>query len=119
MALYHKSLKIDEEIGNPSGIASSLSQIGVLHTENENAAEGVPFQLKSFAIRMDLKVPEISVDLHWLTRQSELLGEEEFGKIVDEEVGEEQADGVFQLLKQYQEAGERRKERDKGEGKEE
>ncbi len=103
MALYRKSLEIDAELGNRAGIANSLSQIGALLTENENAGEGVPFQLKSLAIHMELKVPEISVDLHWIARQRILLGEEELRRIVEGEVGEEQAEGVFQLLQQHAE----------------
>jgi hypothetical protein len=71
-------------------MALSLSQIGVL-TEAGKAVEGVPFNLRSLAIRSELGIPDIRIDVHWLGRQREMLGEKEFERSLGEHLD---GDGV-------------------------
>ncbi len=95
---YKRSLQISEELGNRSGMASTISQLGVLATTQGRPEEALPLNLRSLAIRLELRVPEVRIDLHWLRRQRELLGEERFAELLQEHVGEEGAQGVLDLM---------------------
>ena len=97
---YKKSLLIEEELGNRAGMARSYSQMGVLATEQGHPEEGLPLNLRSLAIRLELRVPQVRIDLHWLRRQRELLGEERFGALLREHVGDEGAEMVLGLMEQ-------------------
>lgn len=85
---YRRSLEISEELGYRAGMAGSLSQIGVLWTERGEPEKALPLNLRSLALRLDLGVPEVRIDLHWLVRQRDLLGDERFRGLVEQEVGE-------------------------------
>jgi tetratricopeptide (TPR) repeat protein len=82
---YRKSLAIFGDLGDRVGMAASRSQIGILCTERGDPASGVPLNLGSLALRLDLGVPELGIDLQWLRRQRNLLGEEPFWEIVERE----------------------------------
>jgi tetratricopeptide (TPR) repeat protein len=82
---YRKSLAIAEEIGNRAGMAPTLSQIGVLWTERGEPETAVPLNLRSLSLRLELGVPQVRIDLHWLRRQRDLLGENRFWEIVERE----------------------------------
>jgi len=103
---YRQSLAIKEELGNRSGMASSLSQLGVLLTETGEPARAVPWTLRSLALRLEIGVPEIRIDLHWLTRQREALGEERFAEIVREHLDEEASESLFRMLAEFAEGEE-------------
>jgi hypothetical protein len=47
-------------------------------------------------------VPQISIDLHWLARQREAVGEERFGEILGEHLDEENRRAVLEMLEQHQ-----------------
>jgi len=101
---YKKSLKIKEEIGNRGGTASTFSQIGIHFTEHGNVEKAIPYNLKSLAIRIEIGVPQARIDLHWLLRQKEALGESRFGEVVEKEVGKEQAENLSEMMEQYAKA---------------
>jgi tetratricopeptide (TPR) repeat protein len=88
---YRKSLEINEELGNRAGMASTFSQIGILWTEQGAPEKGLPLNLRSLALRLDLRVPQVRINLHWLVRQRDLLGDERFRALVEQEVGEAMA----------------------------
>jgi len=54
-----------------------------------------------FCILLELGVPQVSVDLHWLGRQREALGQERFSAVVRQEVGGEGAEGVLRMVEEY------------------
>jgi len=61
----------------------------------------VPLSLRALVIHSDLHSPDIRVDLHWLRRQRELLGEESFGEILREHL----EDGAAAVLDLMEKAG--------------
>ena len=95
---YQKSLRIEEELGNRAGMASTFSQLGVLATGRGNPEEGVSHNLRSLAIRLQIGSPQVRINLHWLNRQRELLGEERFGEILREHLSEEDAVAVLDMM---------------------
>jgi tetratricopeptide (TPR) repeat protein len=95
---YRKSLPIFEALGNRTGMASSLSQMGVLLTETGHPTEAIRLNLKSLALRRDLRLPEVRINLHWLDGQREALGQEAFQAARREHLSEEEADAVLRLL---------------------
>ena len=97
---YKRSLEINEELGDRSGMAFSISQLGMLATKQGRPEEGLRLNLQSLAIRGELQVPEVRIDLDWLHRQRELLGEERFGELLREHVGDEGAEAVLGLVDQ-------------------
>lgn len=97
---FKRSLQIEEELGNRAGMAGSYSQLGVFATAQGRPEEGLPLNLRSLAIRLELGVPEVKHNLHWLRRQRELLGEERFGELLREHVGDEGAETVLGLMAQ-------------------
>jgi tetratricopeptide (TPR) repeat protein len=95
---YRKALAIFEELGNRSEMATSLSQIGVLFTETGRPEEAAPWNLRSLSLGLEIGVPEVGIDLHWLGRQREALGEERFGEILREHLDEESTASVLRML---------------------
>jgi tetratricopeptide (TPR) repeat protein len=104
LAWYRKALEIFEELGNRAEMAASLSQLGVLATERGDPGAGVPLNLRSLAIRLEIGVPEVRIDLHWLGRQRELLCEERFREILDEHLDDPARDRVLELMAEHRAA---------------
>ena len=71
-----------------------------------DSEEAVALNLRSLALRLELRVPQVRIDLHWLGRQREALGEERFRELVVESVVEESLEGVLGLLAQDEDARE-------------
>jgi tetratricopeptide (TPR) repeat protein len=99
---YQKSLQINEELGNRAGMANSYGQLAVLLVQKGVPEEAVPLSLRALAIHIELQSPMIRIDLHWLRRQRELLGEERFGEILREHLD---ADAVTAVLGMMEEDG--------------
>lgn len=95
---YRQALEINEGLGNRAGMASTISQIGVLFTERGEPASAVQHNLRSLALRAALGVPEVRIDLHWLRRQRELLGTERFEVIVRKHASDDDVRTVLRLL---------------------
>jgi tetratricopeptide (TPR) repeat protein len=95
---YRKALAIDDALGDCAGMAGSLSQMGVLLTETGKPTEAVRFNLQSLALRLELRVPEVRIDLHWLGRQREALGQGAFQAALRGHLDEENADAMLKML---------------------
>ena len=95
---YRKSQAILEELGDRAGTASSLSQIGVLLTETGRPWEAVFWNLQALALRLELRVRQVVIDLHWLGRQREALGAEQFNEILREHLDEESTTNLLRML---------------------
>ncbi len=54
--------------------------------------------LRSLATRLEIGVPEVRIDLRWLRRQRELLGEERFGEILGQHLDEAGRKRVLELM---------------------
>ncbi|MGH4009033.1 MAG: CHAT domain-containing protein, partial [Pseudonocardiaceae bacterium] len=79
---YQAALTINEKLGNRAGIASITSQLGVLRTEQDRPAEGIPYTISALQIRLELESPEVFTDISWLFRQGQEVGEEGFTEIL-------------------------------------
>ncbi len=81
---YESAQEINKLLGDRVGVASTKSQIGILRTEHGRPAEAVALNLESLAIRSDLNLPQMRIDLYWLARQRKLLGDEQFDQILSQ-----------------------------------
>jgi hypothetical protein len=99
---YRQSLVISEQLGNRDGMASTLSQIGVLHTERGQANDAVPFNFHALALRLQMESPRARIDLHWLSRQRRELNSDKFSAIVAEHSDAESAAYVVMLLDEFE-----------------
>src|SRR5262249_53768098 len=95
---YRRSLAIVEELGNPAGVASTTSQIGILLTETGQVAAAVPYNLSALSTRLEMRLPQARIDIHWLGRQRAALGEKTFWEVVGQHLDQENADSLRQLL---------------------
>ncbi|MFC3817190.1 toll/interleukin-1 receptor domain-containing protein [Planomonospora venezuelensis] len=106
---YRKALDIDEELGDRANLATGYGQLGALYAETGQAAEAVPYLLLSLVVHAELQVPETDVNLYWLGRQREALGEQEFRRVLAEHLAPGDAAVVLGWLDQR---GERASEED-------
>jgi hypothetical protein len=83
-------------------MASTLSQIGILHTERGQATDAVPFSLQALALRLQMKSPQVRINLHWLSRQRRELGSAKFSVIVAEHSDAENAANLAALLDEFE-----------------
>jgi tetratricopeptide (TPR) repeat protein/predicted nucleic acid-binding protein len=102
---YRKSLTIFERLGDHAGMASTISQIGILLTETGVPAEAVKWNLRSLGIRSEIESSEVRIDLHWLVRQREMLGSQQFERIAREQLDGESANAVLDLLERWNARG--------------
>jgi hypothetical protein len=72
------SLTINEELSNQAGIATTTGQLGILRTDQDRPAEGIPHTISALAIHLELESPEVSTDISCLARQQQEIGEEDF-----------------------------------------
>jgi len=77
-----------------------MSNIGALLTDNGEADDALPWNLRSLSIYLDLQVPEVRFDLRWLGRQRDLLGDARFRELVAEHAGEESVETVVGMIEQ-------------------
>lgn len=95
---YRKSLLIKEELGNRAGMAKSYSNIGALFTERGEPAEAIPLNLRGLAIHLELGSPGVRINLHWLRRQREQLGDERFRAILSEHLDADSLAAVWEMI---------------------
>ena len=122
---YRRALEIFEKLGNRAEMASSISQLGVLRTQQNRPEEGLVLNLQSLAIRSQIGHSDIRIDLHWLLRQREMLGKERFEALVAEKVDDEELrQNLYAMMEAYEQARKEAEEStqdsdgDKGEGDE-
>jgi len=80
-------------------MAASYSQLGSLLTEIGKVEESVGYTLASLVFYLQVGAPEASVNLYWLARQQEQLGEAQFRTVVHRHLGEQDTENLLQLLK--------------------
>ena len=98
---YNKSLAIREQLGNRAGMASTISNIGALHTERGRAAEAVPLTLRSLTLRLEIGSPEARIDLYWLSRQRSMLGADAFRALAATHVDAESLTNLLAILDRF------------------
>ena len=101
---YKKPVTIKEQLGNRAGMASTLSQIGVLHTQTGCTADAVPLILQSLALRLEIASPEVRNNLYWLSRQRSMPGADAFRALAAQNVDAETLTNLLALLDQYEAA---------------
>jgi hypothetical protein len=98
---YNKSLAISEQLGDRAKMATTISQMGILHTEKGRAADGVPLNLQSLALRLEIGSPNVPTDLYWLSRQRSMLGADAFCALVATHGDAESLTSLLALLDQF------------------
>lgn len=56
--------------------------------------------MQGLALRSQIGSPDLRIDLHWLARQRELLGQDRFHALLIEHLGEDGATTLEQWLEQ-------------------
>ena len=82
-------------------MARSFSQIGVLYTQTGRAADALPLNLRSLALRQEMRSSDIRINLHWLSRQRQVLGVDAFRDIVAEHCDVENTTQVLALVDEF------------------
>jgi tetratricopeptide (TPR) repeat protein len=73
---YDRSLKIEEEIGNRSGVATSLHQIGMIHQERGEYAKALECYDRSLKIKEEIgNRSDVAASLHQIGNINYLRGE--------------------------------------------
>jgi tetratricopeptide (TPR) repeat protein len=73
---YERSLKVSEEVGNRSGVASSLTQIGRIHQERGDYDEALEYYERSLKIFEELgNRPSVAIPLHQIGNIHYLQGD--------------------------------------------
>jgi tetratricopeptide (TPR) repeat protein len=99
---YQRSFKLFEELGHRVGMASSYGQLGLLLTEIGKVEEAVGYTLASLVFYLQVGAPEANVNLSWLARQQEQLGETQFRTVVHRHLGEQDTENLLQVLKEQE-----------------
>jgi tetratricopeptide (TPR) repeat protein len=97
---YRQSPTVFEELGNRADMASTISQIGALYTQTGRTTDAVAYNLRSLAIRADIRSPETRIDLHWLRQQRQSLGDQEFQRLLTDHLDADSIDTVTGCLDQ-------------------
>ena len=75
---------MNEELGDKSGIATTLHQIGIINEENRECSSALRNYLISYSIFEQLNSPNKEIVARSLLRLRDKMGEEEFEKLVNE-----------------------------------
>jgi tetratricopeptide (TPR) repeat protein len=59
---YQQSLTIDERLGNQAGMATSWSQLGILHSAAHQYADAIAWHIRALFTRARLQVPQMVID---------------------------------------------------------
>lgn len=73
-------------------------QLGSLLTEIDKVEEAVGYTLASLVFYLQVGAPEANVNLYWLARQQEQLGETQFRTVVRRHLGDEDTETLLQFL---------------------
>jgi hypothetical protein len=79
-------------------MASTMSQIGAVLTESGRPDEAVSHSLSALAMRLEMRLPQASIDLHWLRRQRAALGDERFAEFLRARLDRDSVASLLQLL---------------------
>ncbi|MEV0360262.1 tetratricopeptide repeat protein [Nocardia sp. NPDC050697] len=75
---YQQSLTINEELGNRAGMATSFSVRGEVKSACELYGEAVVWHIRALALRLELEVPQVSIDIRALRELRTALRPEDF-----------------------------------------
>jgi tetratricopeptide (TPR) repeat protein len=91
---YEESLKIKEELGDKSGIAKTLHQLGRINEEQKDYKEAMRKYWIALSILKELGSPDAKIVERSLARLREKMGEKEFEKAWEEieKSGEQRAE---------------------------
>jgi hypothetical protein len=67
-------------------------------TELGHVEAAIPYTLRGFRLRSELRVPTVRVDADLLARQKYIVGESRFLAILGEQVGNDTVDSILELL---------------------
>ena len=81
---YTKSLKIEEELGDKSGIASTLGQIGRIKHRQKKYHEAILTLAKAASLYNELESPYFETAMKYLAAIKEEIGEDTFNEILQE-----------------------------------
>jgi len=80
---YNESLEIKKKLGNQSGIASTLGQLGILLASTENYKDAIAYLLTSYNFFEKLKFdPQKQIALQNIEKIKNKIGEKEFNTII-------------------------------------
>ena len=80
--LYEQSLEMAKDLGDKSGIARSLGQIGRIKEENKDFEGALGYYLTALSIFEDLQDPRREVAKKDIARLRKTMGEEAFQSIL-------------------------------------
>ena len=86
--LYQESLKIAEELGDKSGIAISVGQLGRIAKLEGDYATAVQLWVVALGIFEELRSPKADIVRGWFARLRDELGEERFEEVLAKAQGE-------------------------------
>jgi hypothetical protein len=96
-----RALALAEELGDRAGLAASSSQIGELYTTLGTPEAAVPWNVRSWLIRVELQSPDVRIDLHWLTQQHQMLGGTRFLSLLHEQLSNDDAQALLRQLDDF------------------
>jgi tetratricopeptide (TPR) repeat protein len=102
---YHQSLAIREQLSNQDGIASTLSQLGILHTDIARPVEAIAYHLRALTIRLAIGAPQVGIDLTRLHRLRTVLGERAFAETARQYLNDDAYANLSALLEQLPSLG--------------
>lgn len=80
---YNQSLKIKEELGDKSGIAGTLHQLGRINEEGGECSSALRNYLISLSVFEQLNSPNKEIVARSLLRLRDKMGEEEFNAVFE------------------------------------
>lgn len=92
---YQQSLQTDERLGNQADIATSLSQLGSLGAARGDVAGAVGLHGRALAIRAELGLRQMGIDVRHLGEHRAALGEDAFRQALIAGIG---ADGATEMI---------------------
>ena len=95
---YRQSLEINERLGDQSGMASSVSQLGILAGQLGRSGDSIAFHVQALAIRLRLQVPQVLINARALALHRTALGEEGFREALTSVASPEAATQIISLL---------------------
>jgi tetratricopeptide (TPR) repeat protein len=101
---YRKSLAIKEQLGDRAGMATSYGQIGALYTQTGRTIDGVPFNLRSLSLHLEMQSPQATTNLRLLSQQRSILGAEAFRAILTDQLEAEGVTSILETLDEFEAA---------------
>ena len=80
---YNQSLKLKEELGNKSGIARTLHQLGMVHAVKKEYPFALQAYLRAYSIFTELHSPHSQLTEKEISELRNELGDQEFNALSD------------------------------------